>query len=91
MINFILPKNSYGLYHATNSGECSRFTFTQEIFRLLNIDCKLNGVSRNYFPTKYTQPSYTVLDNSKLTNIGFKMPHWKDSLKEYIESMYGKN
>lgn len=88
MLAFILPTEQYGLYHATNSGECSRFTFSKEIYRLLNIDCKLNGVGRSYFPTQYKQPSYTVLDNSKLAKIGFKMPHWKDSLKEYIVSSY---
>ena len=88
MIEFILPKDAFGLYHATNSGECSRLTFSKEVFRLLDIECKLKGVSKNYFPTKYKQPNYTVLNNDKLTNLGFRMSDWKQSLKEYIQSAY---
>lgn len=71
-----------GIYHATNSGQATWYTFAQEIFRLAKIDIKLEAVTSAEFPRLARRPQYGVLKNTK----GPAMRPWQDALKEYIES-----
>ena len=89
----VLMSNSafkkYGLYHATSQGYCSWYDFAKEIFRLINSTIRLNVAKPGEFPAKVPRPLYSVLKNFALQEEGFDiMPHWKDSLKNYLTNIY---
>ncbi|MEQ9166767.1 MAG: dTDP-4-dehydrorhamnose reductase [Fulvivirga sp.] len=77
-----------GIYHFSNEGEISWYNFAQRIIELSSINCKVNPIGTNQFPTKAKRPSYSVLDKSKLkTNFDFDVPNWQDSLRHYIDNV----
>lgn len=82
----LLPRNDVkGIYHFSNEGICSWYDFAIEVIRNQDIICKIFPVSFHEFPTKANRPSYSILDKSKIKSYGIRVPHWKDSLSEYID------
>lgn len=78
----LVRKHAPGIYHATNSGQATWYAFAQEIFRLANIDTKLEPVTSAEFLRPAKRPQYTILKNTK----GPTLRPWQDALKEYIEN-----
>ncbi len=77
--------DAYGLYHATNSGQCSWFEFAAEIFRIANLNTKLIPITTEEYGARARRPLYSVLNCSKLTNVlGWSMPPWRDALSQYL-------
>ncbi|MBT7610770.1 MAG: dTDP-4-dehydrorhamnose reductase [Bacteriovoracaceae bacterium] len=82
---FIINKiQDYGIYHCSDRGVCSWHEFTLEIMRSIGCDINVIPVSHIEFPSKLERPSYSELDNEKLSRY-IKMPKWQDSLKEYLD------
>ncbi len=81
----LIQTEKFGLYHMTNTGSCSWFEFTREIFRLMNIDIDVIPVSSEEFGAKAVRPGYSVLDNANLRKIGISdLRDWKAALKDYL-------
>lgn len=81
----LIKTEAYGLYHATNSNQCSWFEFAAEIFRMANLDAKLIPITTAEFGARARRPSYSVLNCSKLTGVlGWRMPPWRDALSRYM-------
>jgi len=81
----LVTTDAYGLYHLTNSGECSWYEFTRAIFDSAGLDPDLTPVNSAAFPTKAKRPNYSVLDNRRLRDTGFEdLPHWREALDRYI-------
>ncbi|HXX44129.1 MAG TPA: dTDP-4-dehydrorhamnose reductase [Candidatus Acidoferrales bacterium] len=77
----------YGLYHATAEGSCSWFGFAQEIFALTDTPVRLKVAAPGEFPAKVARPSYSVLENRALKNIGLnEFKPWQDALRDYLGS-----
>lgn len=70
-----------GIYHLSNTGSTTWYEFALEIFRLSNIDIKLNPISSVEYKTLATRPKYSILLNTKINT---KMRHWKEALAEYL-------
>ncbi|MDC2866194.1 dTDP-4-dehydrorhamnose reductase [Bacillus sp. BP-3] len=84
----LVQSDKYGVYHASNSGECSWYEFAQEIFKQSGVDIKLNPLNTEQFPRPAKRPKYSVLDKSAIELNGFKsLPHWKIATKEFIEAL----
>ncbi len=83
----IVKSNKFeaGIYNYSNEGECSWYEFACEIFKLAKIDCKVNAITTEQYPTKAQRPAYSVLDKSKIKRVyGLEIPKWKESLIECI-------
>jgi len=75
----------YGLYHMTNSGECSWYEFAQEVFRLTHLSPDLSPTSSQAFAAKAVRPPYSVLDNRALRVAGFPdFRPWPEALADYL-------
>ncbi|MDP2182322.1 MAG: dTDP-4-dehydrorhamnose reductase [Actinomycetota bacterium] len=83
----LLDAGATGLYHLTGSGSCSRFELAEEIFRLANIDVKLEPTTADQFPTKAHRPHNSMLDCSKAAALGVMMPDWRDALARFIPEL----
>ncbi|MBY2275575.1 dTDP-4-dehydrorhamnose reductase [Clostridioides difficile] len=82
----IMETEHYGVYHATCEGECSWYDFAKKIFKLKNIDIKVNPIKSNEFKCKAPRPLYSVLDNFMLKLIGLNsFRKWEESIEEYLE------
>ncbi|WYP26046.1 dTDP-4-dehydrorhamnose reductase [Alkalihalobacillus sp. FSL W8-0930] len=86
VINELVKTEKYGTYHVANNGSCSWYEFAKEIFKLSNKSVKVNPLTSEEFPRPAKRPAYSVFDqmNLRLNNIK-EMPHWKDSLKRFLQ------
>lgn len=81
---------NYGVYHATNEGECSWAEFASEIMKEANLKCKINYIHTSEYPTKAVRPLNSRLSKKSLIEGGFEMlPSWEDSLKRYLVEVRG--
>lgn len=78
--------SKYGIYHLTNSAECSWYEFTKEFYKLANLNTKVKPVTTEEFPRPAPRPNYSVLSNEKWIKAGFKpMRNYKEAVKDYLE------
>lgn len=81
----LLHTEKYGLYHMTNTGECSWFEFAQEIFQLAGLSPDLQPTTSAAFGAKAVRPPYSVLDNRAYRQIGFAdFRPWQEALADYL-------
>ena len=82
----LIQTGKYGIYHMTNTGSCSWYEFTCEIFKLMKLTTRVLPTTTDRFGAKARRPQYSVLDNSNLRKIGLAdLRNWKEALKDYIE------
>ncbi|MBI5698863.1 dTDP-4-dehydrorhamnose reductase [Candidatus Saganbacteria bacterium] len=82
----IIPRRSYGLYHITNSGECSWYQFTKKIFELLKMKVDLSPTTGDQFKSKAKRPKYSVLRHDHLKHLGLEnLRSWEEALKAYLK------
>lgn len=54
------------IYHYSNAGVCSWYDFANAIFQINNIDCRVNLIPSEAYPTPAKRPYYSVMDKSKV-------------------------
>jgi dTDP-4-dehydrorhamnose reductase len=81
----LVKTEAYGLYHATNSGDCSWFEFASEIMRFSHLTAQVHPITTAEYGARARRPMYSVLDCSKLERVlGWKMPSWQEALRRYL-------
>ena len=81
----LIQTDAFGLYHLTNTGQCSWYEFACEIFSLAGLKPSISPTTSEAFGAKAKRPVYSVLDNKKLREAGIvDMRHWKQALADYI-------
>jgi len=84
-ISELLENNHHGIYHLTNSGNCSWFEFAKNIFEIANIDVDLKPVATEEFPRPAKRPKYSVLNNDKWENTGLNpLRNYKKALNDFF-------
>lgn len=77
----------YGLYHVTNTDECSWYQFASEIFRVFGVSADLKPISSAEFKAKAQRPAYSVLDNCRLRQNGISdLRAWPEALARYAQA-----
>jgi dTDP-4-dehydrorhamnose reductase len=89
IIDLVLAKAPFGVYHATNSGEATWWDFAKEIVSLAGESTdRIIPITSQEFPSKVLRPSYSVLDHSSWNKVGLQpMRDWREALKEVIPSI----
>ncbi len=83
-INNTMPE----IYHYSNEGAISWYDFAQAIFELSNIQCHLNPITTDQYPTPAKRPHYSLLNKAKIKQeYNLTIPYWKDSLKECLKEI----
>ena len=81
----LIETDNYGIFHITNSGECSWFAFAREILRLSNVKAHLNPVTSIQYRQKAKRPAYSVLRHLHLARLGMdNMRPWENALTVYL-------
>lgn len=78
-----------GIFHYTNEGVISWFTFAQAIKELHPSSCKVNPIPTSAYPTPAARPAYSVLDTSRIFEAFPSIPRhpWKESLKRCLAKL----
>lgn len=82
----MIQTDKYGIYHATNEGECSWAEFAEEIFKVANMmNVKVNHISADRYPTKTKRPMNSRMSKEKITREAFRrLPSWENALRRYL-------
>lgn len=82
-MDFVIEKNApYGIYHLSNEGSCSWYDFAKEILKD-NDSITVLPVTSEEFPQKAKRPQYSIMDLSKVEELGFNIPTWKEALSVF--------
>lgn len=76
------------IYHYSNEGVASWYDFAKAIFDLSGVQCAVNPITTDQYPTPAVRPHYSLLNKAKIKN-DFKIviPYWKDSLKQCLKHL----
>ncbi len=75
----------FGIYHITNTSQCSWYEFAVEILKLKGINKKVTPITSDKFIRPAKRPCFSVLDNTMLRLEGLmELRHWKEALKDYL-------
>lgn len=88
-IGELIEKELYGTYHVSNSGHCSWYEFSKEIFKQARLPhVEVQPVTTAEFPRPAPRPSYSVMDHMAIRLNGLKdLRHWKEALAAYLAEM----
>jgi len=88
-ISELIKTDKYGLYHLSNSGECSIYELTEEICKLEGLSpkmVKINFLETNSIPGKAQRPQYSQLNSINLKKAGLSaMRAWQEALGDYLK------
>jgi len=73
-------------YHYSNKGEISWYEFTKEIFKIAEIECKVNPITTEQYPTLAQRPKNTLMNKDKISHkFGISTSYWKKSFVTCIK------
>ncbi len=76
----------WGIYHFTNSGECSRFDWTRRLLDLTGRShVELTATKMVDFPVVSAKPAYSVLHNFCGEALGIGLRPWQDALEDFLK------
>ncbi|MBE0472316.1 MAG: dTDP-4-dehydrorhamnose reductase [Methyloprofundus sp.] len=80
-----IQNSELNIYHYANEGVCSWYDFAKAIFEISNINCQVNSIETQDYPTPAKRPFYSVMNKAKIKQqAGLVIPYWRDSLKQCL-------
>jgi len=77
------------IYHYSNEGEISWYDFAKEIFKLAQIDCKVNPINTEQYSTPAKRPGNTLMKKNKIVSeFDLVINNWESALKDCINIGY---
>jgi dTDP-4-dehydrorhamnose reductase len=88
----LIKTNKFGLYHLSNSGECSKYEQAKYVLECISWKGTLGTAKTVDFNLPAKRSAYTKLDSSKLEAvIGKKIPKWQSGIDRFLEEYREKN
>jgi dTDP-4-dehydrorhamnose reductase len=82
----LIETQRYGIYHLTNTGTCSRYTFARHILdRAGYADVPITAISRHEWSRASTPPVYTGLENLAAAALGIRLRDWQSAVDAFLE------
>lgn len=82
----MIENNKKGLFFATNEDFCSWYEFAEYIFKINNINIKLNKVLTKDYKTLAKRPLNSKLSKNKLDEEGLtRLPSWQDATSRFCK------
>lgn len=87
MMRELLKTGAFGLYHATNAGQCSWYEFAERAFGLSGSLPDLAPTSSQAYRSLARRPSYSVLSVTNVSRTtGIDVRPWSEALADYLDS-----
>ncbi|HBE79491.1 MAG TPA: dTDP-4-dehydrorhamnose reductase [Firmicutes bacterium] len=81
----LIQTKAYGIYHITNTGNCSWFEYAKQILRYAGQkDALLKPITSEKLNRPAPRPSYSILAQDALNLMGITMPSYQDALQRYF-------
>ena len=82
----LIRTGRYGLYHITNTGACTWYTFARAIFEATGASARLEPTTTEAFGARADRPRYSVLAHTALLAAGLPdLRPWPEALAAYLE------
>ena len=83
-----VEKPNYGVFHFSNEGVTNWALFAEEIMMLSGLECKVNAINADQYPTAAKRPNFSLLSKKKFTDTyKITIPEWEASLEEVINKL----
>ncbi|MEI2283289.1 dTDP-4-dehydrorhamnose reductase [Paenibacillus polysaccharolyticus] len=90
----LMGTEMYGIYHASNCGDCTWYEFTQAIFEEaqtvvgISIQAELEPCTTEQFPRPAPRPVNSVMDHLSIRTNGLTdLRPWREGLRDFIRFM----
>jgi dTDP-4-dehydrorhamnose reductase len=83
----LLERQVSGLVHLTGGGQVSWNSFTQEIFRQAELDCRVEPTTSDQFVRPAPRPAWSALETER--DDVLPLPPWQDGLAGYLAARNG--
>jgi len=87
----LVQTEKYGIYHASNSGVCTWYEFTEAIFAEageilgLSFTASLEPCDTSQFPRPAPRPRNSALEHLAIRTNGFEdLRHWREGLRDFL-------
>ena len=81
----LIHTEHYGIYHFTNEGACSRYDFARRILELAGrANVPIEPITSDQWPRASMPPLHCVIRNFAGAEIGIRLRHWDDALRDYF-------
>lgn len=87
VLGFLVSSEHRGIFHATNSGQCTWFDLAREVAGLIKIDVQnVQACPGSEYPTAAMRPACSVLSSHRLEEAGCpRRPMWQEAVGRYIK------
>jgi dTDP-4-dehydrorhamnose reductase len=82
----LIQTRTYGIYHFTNAGYCSRYDFAKEILRQSDREgIPVHPITLTDYPRSSTVPPFAPLANINGAELGIELRPWQEALQAYFK------
>jgi dTDP-4-dehydrorhamnose reductase len=83
----LMEREARGLFHLTNTGECSWFEFAQATFDITGIAVNMEPATTVTGERRARRPPYSALASERLSEMGVApMRPWREALEHYLHA-----
>ena len=75
-----------GIVHATGTGDCTWYELASAIVSAMGRQTPVHPITTAEAGRRAARPGYSVLANCVLKQSGMTLPHWGDSLVQFVKS-----
>lgn len=87
-IQYLLQTKATGIFHLSNTGSCSWYSFAKAILDYYGIKADVNAITSDQLKRRATRPNYSILYSLRLKEVGLvNTPYWKDSLYNFLGTL----
>ncbi|MCM3288515.1 dTDP-4-dehydrorhamnose reductase [Paenibacillus sp. MER 180] len=84
-IEQLIGTDKYGIYHASNQGQCSWYDFACAIFEEKSINITVHPCTTEEFPRPAPRPRFSVMEHMSIKSNNFvDLPPWRESLVKFL-------
>lgn len=81
----LIDANATGLFHLTNSGECSWYELARRTLELAGIKASIAPIETAASLGSARRPRYSALASTRLAGLGIRpLPCWHDAIADYV-------
>jgi dTDP-4-dehydrorhamnose reductase len=84
ILKAILQRIPVGTYHAVNTGRSSWYEFAKIIIKKTQLNVTVKPVSALSYDSTIQRPSFSALDNGKLSRLVGPIRFWEEALDDYL-------
>lgn len=85
----LMDKGRRGIFHVTDSGECTWFDLAALVASVANPDCRIEPCTSEEFPRPAPRPAYSVLDITETEKIVGRLLPWEERVRDVLSSAGG--